>query len=65
MHFVWFFMLEGFSHHKSQNPTQVVATGWDSETSGEKSISHKNHIHVTDMRFGSIRHNTPDEINIV
>ena len=29
-----------FSHHESPNPTSRLRRGWESETSGEKSISH-------------------------
>ena len=45
MHFVWFSMWDGFSHHSSPNPTLVASRlGWDSETRGEKNPSHmENH----------------------
>ena len=41
MHFVWFYPCEmDFSHHESQNFIRVAKQwGWDSETSGEISIS--------------------------
>ena len=41
MNFVWFPREMDFSHHKSPNPTRVAwRQEWDSETSGQKTISH-------------------------